>query len=203
MEPLSSSTREAIVLVARLCIGFFFLQSALGKIGNLRNFVRGTIEYQVLPERAARVFGLLLPWVELGLALTLVLGIALRITGSAAMLLLFCFIVAVAINLRRGRQIRCNCYGIADTSTIGWGTVVRNLLLLLLATVTADLGSHAVAPTQWLAVWRTDLSLVSSASAVVMLMLLLAFCFATILLLEWIVDVYYRVSALQHATARQ
>jgi uncharacterized membrane protein YphA (DoxX/SURF4 family) len=200
MDALSSSTIEAIALVARLCVGLFFLQSALGKIRHLRDFVQGTVEYRVLPERAAQAFGFMLPWLELGLTLALILGIALRITGAVVMLLLSCFIVAVTINLRRGREIKCNCYGIADTSTIGWGTVMRNLLLLLLAATTVALGSHAVAPEQWLILWRTNLFIISSGSTAVVLLLLIAFCFVITLLLEWAVDIHLRVLRLQHST---
>lgn len=164
--------------------------------------MQGTVEYRVLPERAARAFGFMLPWLELGLALALILGIALRITGAVAMLLLLCFIVAVTINLRRGRRIACNCHGIADTSTIGWGTVVRNLLLLLLTATAVALSPHAIVPEQWRALWRTDLLIVSSGSVAVVLVLLLTFCFTTTLLLEWAVDIHDRVSRLRHSPAR-
>src|SRR5690242_19945467 len=112
MDVSDPSVEVTLILVARLCLGLFFLPSALGKLTNRRGFVQGTLDYQLLPERAARIFAAVLPWVELVLALALILGVALPLAGLATALLLLCFIAAVLANLRRGREIECNCYGI-------------------------------------------------------------------------------------------
>lgn len=186
-------TGAALVLVTRLCLGFIFLPSALGKLTNQSRFIQGIVDYQVLPERLARGFGLILPWFELILALVLLLGIALPLAGVAAMLLLLSFIAAVVINLRRGRQLDCNCYGIASPTTISWGIVVRNILLLLLAAIVVGLAPNAVTPDQWVTRWQMDWQIITS-NSVIPLSLLLAFCLVTIHLLEWAVAIHYRVS---------
>lgn len=195
MDTSGEPVGMAVALVARLCLGLFFLQSALGKIANPRRFIQGAIDYRVVPERIARVLGALLPWGELGLAGALLLGFALPLTGIVAAFLLLCFTAAIAINLRRGRAIRCHCYGIADTPTIGWGMVGRNLLLLLLAAATT-LGPPAVGAGRWLSRWDTDRPLLTSGGTALLLLLLLAFCTTGILLLEWTIDIHNRVSHL-------
>lgn len=196
MEASGEFAGTAIALVARLYLGLFFLQSALGKIANLGRFIQGAVEYRVVPERVARVLGALLPWGELGLAGALLIGLALPLTGIVAALLLLCFTAAIAINLRRGRAIRCHCYGIADPPTIGWGTVGRNLLLLLLAVATT-LAPPAAGAGWWLPRWDTDRLLLTSGGTALPLLLLLAFCITGILLLEWTIDIHSRVSQLR------
>lgn len=194
MEP---QVQIAVVLVARCCLGLFLLPSALGKLRNRRNFLEGLLNYQILPKRVARVFGFVLPWIELGLALALLLGIALPITGVITILLLISFIIAITINLHRGREIKCNCYGFASTSTISGGTIVRNFLLLIFATTVAGLTRSASGFDQWLLQWHTDILVIASVDRVVLLGLLLAFCFVIIHLVEWGVDIYSRLSHLQ------
>ena len=196
MNLLNSSPEIVIVLVARLCLGFFLFPSALGKLTNQRGFIQGMVDYQILPERTAKVFGLILPWIELGLALALILGIALPIAATVASLLLMSFTAAVTINLQRGHEIMCNCYGIAGTKTISWGTVVRNVLLLLLAAVVVSLAPQNVALAPWLPLWGPDFFSISSIEAAILITLLLLFCFVVIYLSEWAVDIYYRISHL-------
>jgi uncharacterized membrane protein YphA (DoxX/SURF4 family) len=192
MDGANPSVEEAFVLVVRLFLGGLFLSSALGKLANWRGFVQGTLDYRLLPERAARTFAALLPWLELALAGALILGVALSVAGLAASLLLICFTIAVIVNLRRGREVACSCYGIVGTKTIGWGTVARNLLLLLPAALLAGLASSAAELDQWLALWRADMAVFSSPGSLILLLLLAAFCFVSIQLVEWAVDIAVR-----------
>lgn len=192
MDPSNAIVLSPLVLVGRLILGGFLLPSALGKFRDLAGFIQGTIEYQILPERTVRPFAALLPWAELALALMLLLGVALPLAGAATALLLICFIVAVAINLRRGRQIACNCHGVAGTKLISWGTVARNLLLVLLTLplLSADMGG-------WSTRWRADLTLLSTPAGLIPIVLLLAFGFIIIPLIEWTVDLQMRAAQLR------
>ncbi|HLX40963.1 MAG TPA: MauE/DoxX family redox-associated membrane protein, partial [Ktedonobacteraceae bacterium] len=61
-------------------------------------------------------------------------GIILPLTASIAILLLFVFTIAIALNLARGRQFSCHCFGSSSaTSIIGPVTILRNLLLIAIA----------------------------------------------------------------------
>ena len=191
------SVEAFVVLAARLSLGIFFLPSALGKLANQRSFIRGVIAYQILPKRIARIFGRVLPWIELILALALLGGIALVITGLATACLLICFIAAVIINLRRGREIACSCYGIAGTQMISWGTVARNVLLLLLVTPIVELAPNNVRLDHLSSLWQADSTIFSSITFIILLVLLIAFCFVTIQLIEWTIHIYFRSSKLK------
>src|SRR5699024_9064732 len=123
---------DIVILVIRLCLTVFLLPSAIGKMMNMRAFVQGVAAYDILRGMFARLFGYILPWIELCLAGLLLAGIALPQAGLASGGLILIFIGAITLNIRQHRAIACNCYGIAGSKLISWGSVVRNILLLLL-----------------------------------------------------------------------
>lgn len=119
-----------IQFIVRLTLGLIFVGSALGKLRDPGTFVHGVLDYEILPRGVAHVFGLLLPYVELGTAVLLISGFYPAIAASLALLLLVSFAIALGINARRGRAIPCHCFGAAATSLIGWHSLLRDVILL-------------------------------------------------------------------------
>lgn len=195
----SPSAGALLLLVARLFLGLVFFSSALGKFAHWNSFIQNTVNYYVLPQRVAHIFALFLPWGELVLGVALLLAIALPIAGVLALLLLLCFVVAIVLNLRRGRAIDCGCYGIVGTKTIGWGMVIRNLLLLVIVLVMMFTGPSSEFG-GWIAQWHADLVMLASPSVGILFVLLLAFCFITVWLIEWAVTSTLRVARLRTHT---
>jgi uncharacterized membrane protein YphA (DoxX/SURF4 family) len=76
-----------------------------------------------------------LPWVEIGLGAVLVAGVARPFAAALAAALLVAFTVLLCLNLAHGRRPPCACFGSRSRSPISARTVVRNLVLLALATV--------------------------------------------------------------------
>jgi uncharacterized membrane protein YphA (DoxX/SURF4 family) len=185
--------------VIRICVSLFFLSSALGKIRNIQTFIQGVINYQILPKRIATIFGWTLPWIEMAVGLALVFGVALPVAGFVGSVLIISFIIAVVINLTRGRLIQCNCFGFAGTRTISWGTVARNVLLLGLTVAVTTLSFILSSTGHRPNFLEIDISLLSSADSVIPLLLLLGFCVVAISLTEWAVDIYSRVNHLKEA----
>lgn len=180
--------------VARICLGAVFLPSAYGKLNNQQRFAQGVRDYHMLPVALIGVFARGLPWIELALAFALLTGLALPLVGLASAMLLLCFIAAVLINLRRGRTIRCHCYSLAGTDRIGWGLIVRNVLLLALTVVLIFLAPRA----DWLsfAIWRAEQHIWLVPSMALLTTLLIAFCLVVIPLVEWLIDLATRFAAL-------
>ncbi len=87
--------------------------------------------YRILPDSIGKLAAMLLPPLECGLALALLVP-ATRVFGSLATLAtLACFTAAIAINLARGhRDIACGCGGDAGQK-ISWFLVLRNALLFI------------------------------------------------------------------------
>jgi uncharacterized membrane protein YphA (DoxX/SURF4 family) len=185
-------------LAARLYLGGFLLLSASRKLQHPTRFVAGVADYRILPARLAHAFGVVLPWGELAIAITLLSGFAVPIAGIAAAIMLSAFMVAVVLNIRRGRIIPCNCFGIAGTAMIGWGTVGRNVILLAIALGTVALSYPffgdpvvSLAPVEGLR-YAFDYPDVS-----IQILLLICWLAVVVALVEWSLDVRSRVASLR------
>jgi len=98
-------------LVLQLALGGVFLVSSAGKLRHPTAFLRGVAEYEILPTPLAYAFGAALIPAELFVAVALLSGFAVGIALPLATALLLVFGVAVAINLRRERDLLCHCFG--------------------------------------------------------------------------------------------
>ncbi|HEY7202111.1 MAG TPA: MauE/DoxX family redox-associated membrane protein [Candidatus Dormibacteraeota bacterium] len=125
---------EVVRLVLQLGVGGVFLVSSLGKARHPVAFLRGVAEYRILPAPLGYAFGAALIPAEGFVALSMLSGWATAIALPLATGLLLVFGAAVAINLRRHRDMLCHCYG----SLAGERLSVRSLVqigLLLAATL--------------------------------------------------------------------
>lgn len=123
----------SVQLTLRLILALIFFGSALSKLRDLATFVQGVLNYEILPRGTAHVFGLLLPYVELGTAILLLSGFFPVVAAGLALLLLISFAIAIGINADRGRSIPCHCFGAIQSSRIGWHSLLRDVILLPLA----------------------------------------------------------------------
>jgi hypothetical protein len=120
-------------LAACVLVALLFLAAGIDKLRH-RDLLPGVIaNYRLLPEALVAPAAWLLPPVELAVAAGLLLGPlagfglmpALAATG-----LLLLFAAAMAINIGRGRRhIDCGCGHAGLRQQLGWGQVLRNLVL--------------------------------------------------------------------------
>ncbi|HEV2388715.1 MAG TPA: MauE/DoxX family redox-associated membrane protein [Candidatus Acidoferrales bacterium] len=86
--------------------------------------------YQMLPGWAVVALAHTLPWVELGLGMLLLAGVALPWTGTGATALLALLLAVVSRSYLMGLQINCGCFGPSEPLT-RW-TIIRDGLFLAL-----------------------------------------------------------------------
>jgi uncharacterized membrane protein YphA (DoxX/SURF4 family) len=140
-----------VLLLARLILGSIFAVAGMAKLRHPRVFVSTVVGYHILPIRWARRVALILPWLEVWLGCTLLLGIGLRAGAVSSGLLLSLFTGAVSINVIRGRKdLDCGCLGAQHRQKIGGGILVRNAGLILLALPLAWWGGDDPVITRWL-----------------------------------------------------
>jgi peroxiredoxin/uncharacterized membrane protein YphA (DoxX/SURF4 family) len=138
---------EALLLVARLILAAVFLVSGIAKLLDLSGGKSAMRSFGV-PESLARPAGILLPIVEI-LVAVLLIPVATAAWGALlALLLLAVFIVGIGYNLARGRKFECHCFGELTHSEIGPSTLIRNAVLAVLAAFVAfsGFGRNEVGP---------------------------------------------------------
>lgn len=124
----------SLVLVCRVLLAIVLAGSAVGKFQDLDD-TRQMVRDFGLKDRFARPIGTVLPEVELMIAVGLLIGALSWYAAWAAAGLLAIFCIVIGANMAMDRRPDCRCFGPLLTSTIGWRTLSRNMLLLGLATV--------------------------------------------------------------------
>lgn len=121
----------AVVLVAiRLVVGATLLWAGFAKVSDPAMFALTVRAYEVLPVGLVNGFAVVMPWMEIAAGLCLVSGFWTRSGALASAALFAAFAVALGINLVRGADISCGCFGL-DGAEGGLGeALVRDLLLL-------------------------------------------------------------------------
>lgn len=126
------STMDSMLLFSRLLLAGVFVVAGLAKLFDRDGSRQAIIAFGV-PARFATSFGVLLPLAELAVAVALV-PVATAWWGAVgALLLLLLFIVAIAVNLARGRKPECRCFGQLQSTPVGWKTLARNGIFALIA----------------------------------------------------------------------
>lgn len=123
---------DFILLVNRLLLAAVFLTSGLAKFAD-RDGSRQAMRDFGLPNLIAVPFSIILPIAEIILAISLLFVGSTWWGAVGATGLLLLFIVGIAINLARGRTPDCHCFGQLHSEPIGWPTLIRNFILLIMA----------------------------------------------------------------------
>jgi len=127
------------LLPTAIAFGFavLFVAAAWHKLSARGRFEAILRDYRLLPEFLVRPVALLMPVVELTLALGWMSGLSTRVTALASAALLATYAFAMAINLMRGRvYIDCGCgFGASagEEPALSSSMVARNIILIGLA----------------------------------------------------------------------
>ena len=125
-----------LTLIARLVLGGVLLAAGGLKIGNLQKSAMSVRAYELLPVGLANFLGYVLPWIEIGMGLLLIAGVAVSIVGLLGALIMFAFVIAISQAWARGLSIDCGCFGgggqVDPKDTKYLSTILRDIGFLLL-----------------------------------------------------------------------
>ncbi|OLB73944.1 MAG: hypothetical protein AUI14_24955 [Actinobacteria bacterium 13_2_20CM_2_71_6] len=124
---------DAARLVLQLALGVVFLVSTAGKLRSPAAFLRGVAEYEILPRPLALALGVALIPAEAFLAVAYLTGWAVAVAPPLTVVLLLVFAAAVAITLRRRRDVLCHCYGSFGSERVSLRSLAQLGLLLAAA----------------------------------------------------------------------
>jgi len=101
---------KPIYFWVRLILGIIFVLASIDKIIHPAAFAKAVYNYQILPEALINLTAIILPWLELILGISLILGLWLPGAVLLANLLLVSFFGALVFNLARGLDVQCGCF---------------------------------------------------------------------------------------------
>ena len=140
-----------LALLVRIALGTIFLMSALTKLASPGQFAGDVREYRLLPQPLATAFGWALPYAELAVAGLFLTGVRTAWAAGAAVVLLVAFMIAVGLAMLRGFDLSCSCFGLLYRERVGWGTQVRDGVLLLMALFVFSQGDSSPSVAQMVA----------------------------------------------------
>lgn len=128
---MKSKFWDWLELFIRLVIGFLFIYAAVGKIIHPEKFAVVVYNYRVLPVELVNIAAILVPWLEITLGVTLILGIWLETAAFLLSILTIGFIGLIVSAILRGLNIECGCFTLSKTgSLVSWRRVAEDLLIL-------------------------------------------------------------------------
>ncbi len=112
IERLRQVDRMAwLLFFLRAGLGGLLLVSAVTKFHYPELFIDAVLSYDLLPESLARLYGTVLPWVELFVGFSLILGIFNTMAAGVSALMTVSFIVANVYSLFHPGADACGCLG--------------------------------------------------------------------------------------------
>lgn len=124
-----------VVRTAQIVVGALLAWAALAKLGDVPALARDVHQFRLVPVAGENLLAIVLPWIEMTAALSLLVGFRARAGAVVAAGLMTVFTAAVAIALARGLSIECGCFGTASGWRVGTTKLLMNVGILALAGV--------------------------------------------------------------------
>ncbi len=126
MDKLALRPYQALVI--RLVLGGVFVWAGTAKLAQIPSFVETVAAFDMLPVDWVALFALSVIWIELIAGGLLLLDIWPRSNALVVLVLLVMFSAVLGINMYRGNDVTCGCFGGDGGSSLAW-TLLRDLLL--------------------------------------------------------------------------
>jgi len=111
----------------RAIIGGVLFAAGILKARNSAEARMAVQAYRILPAHIAAILGYTLPWVEMAVALLLILGVGVKASAWISAILMGVFIVAISQAWARGLSIDCGCFGGGGTVAAGHTKYVQEI----------------------------------------------------------------------------
>ena len=163
---MAHSVMELALLFCRLLLAAVFLVAGATKFVDPMGTLKALREFG-LPKALVRPVVVLLPLLEVVVAVVLIPASVAWYGAWGAIGLLAVFVIAIIVAMIRGRKPDCHCFGQLHSSPAGKATLVRNGVLAVCAMGVAWRGPGHSGPEVW--DWYSSLGLESQKVALVVL----------------------------------
>jgi putative oxidoreductase len=123
-----------VELAFRWILGVTFIYSSYSKILSPADFAKIIYGYGLFPAPLINLTAIIVPYLELVIALALILGIYPRSAAIIVNTLLAAFIILISINLIRGHEFNCGCFAFQNSGNqvSSSSTIWRDFIFLVL-----------------------------------------------------------------------
>jgi uncharacterized membrane protein YphA (DoxX/SURF4 family) len=131
MKKFLSEKQPWSTLLFRLILGGVLLVAGGLKVTDPYASATSVRAYQVLPVPISNFLGFVLPFIEVGLGIFLIVGIWVRFVSVISAALMLVFVVAIAQAWARGISLDCGCFGkggLRDTAELPVLTYTTEIL---------------------------------------------------------------------------
>lgn len=116
-------------LCLRVVAAGVWVVAGAAKVGQIHDFQVLVQRYAILPPVLAAPFAAVLPFLEIGIGLYLLVGLFVRGTALVGTLLFAAFLLAQVSALARGISLDCGCFGTISETTVSPLTIARDFAL--------------------------------------------------------------------------
>jgi len=120
-----------VVLVARVILGSVLIIAGWDKITDPATFARAIDNYHILPYGLENSAAIVLPWLEVILGISIIIGFMVDGASGLSLGLMIMFITAIIIAILRGYNIECGC-GLRPGEMVGVGKVIEDLFYIVM-----------------------------------------------------------------------
>jgi uncharacterized membrane protein YphA (DoxX/SURF4 family) len=106
---LSAIFKKGVLVSLRILLGSVFVYASIDKIAFPLRFAEIVQNYHILPIFLIKPFSILLPWIELFVGVSLIVGLYVNRCALISSLLVAVFMVAIAIRSFAGPIKECGC----------------------------------------------------------------------------------------------
>jgi len=111
MRNFNERFQPIITVLARLVLGGVLVAAGGLKVLKPTESANAVAAYKLLPTNLAHLVGYALPWLEVALAVLLIVGFMVRPAAVVSGLIMIVFAIAIASVWARGMLIDCGCFG--------------------------------------------------------------------------------------------
>ena len=120
-----------LLLLVRFALAVILIFASYDKILDPGGFAKIIYNYRILPENIITVAAIFLPWFEFILGAFLIFGVWMEGTVLMVNILFITFTAAIAVNVARGVNIDCGCFGAGSDITNDMQTALfRDVIIL-------------------------------------------------------------------------
>lgn len=124
--------KEAFSIAGRLLLAVTFIWACIHKIAHPYDFALQVATYQILPLGLINLQAIVLPWLEMTVALGLVAGLWTRPAALVTCGMNIMFIVAIALALSADLHLQCGCFASSQAGEeMNASLIARDLGLLI------------------------------------------------------------------------